>query len=387
MSAKNSSYVPELMVPADAKTRAKFVRVKKQALFVVDDLFSQCEELYKIRNPRTVISGVDRSEVRQFVRSLTGSLKIPDTYGTWAWYPWSRTLVHFLPEALHTELRTARNRNLITQEKQKQFYQSRIGIAGLSVGNAVVASIIHTGGAKYLSIADKDILSGSNTNRIRCGFDSLGLSKIAIIAREVYALNPYASISAFPDGLTKEIIQKFLTVPKPLQLIIDEMDDLYLKIQLRVAARNMGIPVIMAADNGDGIVVDIERFDVRKDTPLMHGDIPENTLLAITPDVSRPVAARIISSWVRPENIDDRMKRSLMELGKTLYTWPQLGNAAFMAGAVLSYVARSILVGDPIRSGKFVVNPEVLFVPGFTSKQAIAKRKRLTQQFSQAVGL
>lgn len=382
-----TAYKPEILNAANPSDRKRLAVLNASALRVVDELQGQFEELYKIRHPDSVLRKPSGEQVRAFITAQTGSAKIPETYGVWGWYPWTGTLVHFLPEELHTELRTARNRNLISADEQEAFYTSRIGVAGLSVGNSAVASIVHTGGGRNLHIADADVLSGSNTNRIRCGFDMVGLPKCTVIAREVYALNPYASVEVFPQGITTENLRAFLTSPDTLDLVIDEMDDLYLKIRLRLEARTLGIPVIMAADNGDGIVVDIERFDRDSRLPLMHGDIPETELLAISPDTPRPVAARIISSWVRPENIADRMKTSLLELGKTLYTWPQLGNAAFMAGAMLSYVARKVVVGDPLLEGKCVITPDAFFVPGFDAPEAIKKRKMLTDTFKKAVGL
>ena len=171
----------------------------------------------------------------------------------------------------------------------------------------------------------------------------------------------------------------------PLSLVIDEMDDLYLKIQLRISARKHGIPVIMAADNGDGTVVDIERFDLDPHRPLMHGDIPETELLSIPREVPRAQAAKIISAWVGSENIAPRMMSSLMELGKTLYTWPQLGTAASLSGALLSYVARAILTGLPIGQGKFVISPEKLFDPTWDSPASVTKRKATLSAFKKTM--
>lgn len=354
----------------------------------MDTIQEQLEEIYAIRHPQSIVTGYVRSQVSQFVQEMVGaSAKDVDLFGMWAWYPWISTLIHFLPEAMHTELRTSRNRNLITQKEQEQFYNAHVGVAGLSVGNSVVASLVHTGGAKHLRIADADTVSGSNTNRIRVGFHMMGLPKYSVVAREVTLVNPYSDLRVYKTGLTKQNIEQFLTQPKPLELVIDEMDNLYLKIQLRLRARALRIPVIMAADNGDGIVIDIERYDLHPSLPLMHGQVPESELLAISPSTPRLIAARIISRWVTPQNIADRMKDSLLELGKSLYTWPQLGNAAFMAGSVLSYVARRILTGTPVNEGKIIVSPEALFIPDFSGSAASRERKRKTDIFKKTIGL
>ena len=385
---KNSLYTPTLLHPGRKQEWKEICTIKnRRTTIVVDSLAEQFEELYAIRHPQSIMTGITKRQVADFCSELAIGSGSTDEYGMWAWYPWISTIVHFLPEELHTELRTSRNRNLITRDEQSQFYNAHIGVAGLSVGNSVVAALIHTGGAKHLRLADGDTLSGSNTNRIRAGFHMVGLAKYALIAREAYLVNPYSEMSIFPKGLTGENLEKFLTFPKPLDVVIDEMDTLYLKIQLRLLARKHRIPVIMAADNGDGVVIDIERFDLHDDLPLMHGQVPETELLGISPQTPRVIAAKIISRWVQPDNIADRMKDSLLELGKSLYTWPQLGNAAFMAGSLMAYVARKIIVGDPLVEGKIVISPDSYFVPGYRSAKMVRERKKRTKAFSHRIGL
>ncbi|MBI5018877.1 ThiF family adenylyltransferase [Candidatus Gottesmanbacteria bacterium] len=377
----------ELFNPSKSRDAVRLAALKRRAdVQLVDELYSQLEELYKIRNPSVIREGVSAVLLEKFIKSIYRG-KSKDMFGVWAWYPWGKRLIHFLPEALHTELRTARNRNLITLSEQRRYYRARVGVAGLSVGNAVVSNIVHTGGAKYLRIADADVLSGSNMNRIRAGFDLLGVSKTTVAAREVLLVNPFTDLTVFDSGLTEKNIKEFLLEPEPLDIVVDEMDDLYLKIRLRTLARKHGIPVVMAADNGDGVVVDIERFDLDHKRPLMHGDIPEAELLAIRPDTPRPVAARIISRWVRPENIATRMMTSLLELGKTLYTWPQLGNAASMAGSVVSYVVRLIVLGKPVVQGKVVISPEAIFSPVAVIASEYSRHSAVREEFIRKLGL
>ncbi len=383
----SGDYERIILYPTNANDAARIAAFAAEpGTTVMDTLAGQLEELYKIRHPETVRSGADSSAVEAFAKAIRSESGSPDRFGTWVWYPWRKLLIRFLPEALHTELRTARNRNLITENEQERFYRSRIGVAGLSVGNSVVAAIVHTGGAKHLSVADFDTLSGSNTNRIRAGFDSVDLSKTTVMLRETYLTNPYADIRVY-DGLTEDRIEAFLTTPGKLDAVVDEMDDLYLKIRLRVAARRLGIPVVMAADNGDGAVVDIERFDLDPNRPLMHGDIPERELLAIPASVPRPVAAKIISTWVGPDNIAERMMGSLMEIGKTLYTWPQLGTAATIAGALVAFAVRKIVTGGDIGQGKFIVSPESLLDPAYASASRTKQRAKTKTAFLKTLGI
>jgi hypothetical protein len=134
------------------------------------------------------------------------------------------------------------------------------------------------------------------------------------------------------------------------------MDSLYLKIRVRILARKLKIPVVMATDNGDGILIDIERFDLEPHRPIFHGEIPEKDLLRIPENISRKDAAKVIVGLVGPKNVAVTMKASLKELGKTLYTWPQLGTAAILAGCTATYVARKIICGERIKQGKQIIS-------------------------------
>lgn len=353
---------------------------------IIDEIEQQLEELFFIRHPAKKPDQITKQEIFSYSKQILKGEEIK-YFGTWVYYPWNGYLVHFLPEKLHTELRTARNRNLITKEEQDKFYNAKVGISGLSVGNSVAATLLHSGGPKFMRLADFDTLAASNTNRIRSGFINLGLKKIEIVVREIYEVNPYANLLLFPKGLSLDSIENFLLFPKPLDVLVDEMDNIYLKIKIRLLARKYKIPVVMAADNGDGVVLDIERYDLDGNYPLFHGDVPEDELMKVTPDFPKFEAARIITRWVHPENVAYGMQKSLLELGKTLYTWPQLGTAAFMAGCCVSYAVRNIINGEPIKSGKYIISLENKILYQSYSKTEQIKRKKHTQIFKQSLKL
>ena len=74
--------------------------------------------------------------------------------GQWVYLPWRHTLLHILDDAGFHQVRTGRNRNLITKEEQEKYYNSTIGIAGQSVGNSCTLAMVLTGGGKHLKLAD-----------------------------------------------------------------------------------------------------------------------------------------------------------------------------------------------------------------------------------------
>jgi molybdopterin/thiamine biosynthesis adenylyltransferase len=332
-------------------------RMVKKYEQVVDLYDEQLRELCAVRNPglRTNPKML-REKQTEFISKHFGKRKSEEC-GAWFFFPWLGTYVHYLESELHEELRTARNKNLITIDEQLAFHNFPIAVAGLSVGSHAALSIVLQGGGSDLRLTDPDIISGSNLNRIRTGFQSVGQKKTSVAAREIYTMNPYAKLQLYPSGLSQANIKKFLTHPKPVGVVIEETDDLELKISIRIEAKKLRIPVIMAADNGDGVILDVERYDLDPDTPMLQGRAE-----GITPEMIRKATpaefADILTKVIDPSAVVPRMRSSVGEVGKTLYSWPQLGGAAQMAGVVLAYAARMIATGQSLKSGRTIISLE-----------------------------
>lgn len=386
MSKSGKTFKPLIFDPFNKKDFREIKELQKKASFVVDEIDDQMVELFQIRHPKSIFTKVMGSQLSDF-KNLFYKEKDKQFFGSWVYYPWNNHIVHFLPEDLHTEVRTSRNRNLITKDEQENFYSASIAIAGLSVGNSSVATLLYTGGPKNMRLADHDRLAASNINRIRTSFTKVGKKKTDIVAQEIYEVNPYANLKLFRNGLNKNNLENFLLKSRPVDVLVEEMDNLYLKIQIRILARKNKIPVIMATDNGDNIVLDIERFDLEPNRPLLHGDVSEKELLQIAPDTPKIEAARIIARWVRPANVAPRMQSSLLEIGKTLHTWPQLGTAAFLAGCALAYSTRKIILGEQIKSGKFNISLDHILNPDYKSQNFLHKKHELTMKFIEALNI
>lgn len=352
-----------------------------QDIAFVHDIFADClSELFDIENPSLKSDSMSyRSEKEKYLRmwEAKGSF---DDQGSWVYYPWLKTLVHFPNEPEYLKLRASRNRNLITTEEQRVFQSKKVAIAGLSVGSNVLNTLVLISGPRYLKIADHDTISVPNLNRIMAPAHAVGLNKAVFFARRTLEVDPFIKIEVHQEGLDKKNLETFLTNPK-VDLFIEEMDNAFLKIESRKIARRAGIPVIMAADNGDGVLVDIERFDIEDDRPLFHGRLDKVIdLNAIKEDLTFPEKMVIIANIVNLEEASSRAQDSLGEVGKTLNTWPQLGTAALMAGVTLSFIARRLLLGLPIASGRYGIQMEDYFVPNFNSKEETEKRKKHTEK-------
>jgi tRNA threonylcarbamoyladenosine dehydratase len=350
---------------------------------VSDDYKEQLLELYGVNNPSLVYAPGFKEKFEEHYAGLEKEQEVMKR-GNWVYFPWSSTLVHILPEADFQSVRTARNKNLINADEQSKFYNSTIGIAGLSVGSSVALAIAMGGGAKRLKLADMDKLALSNTNRILTGVDNLGVPKVELAARKIYEINPYAQVELFPDGLTKDSIGSFF---EGLDVVIDEIDSLAFKYLIRVEAKKRGIAVVMAADNGDNAVVDIERYDLDAATPFFHGRMGDDVSFEMLSGLDKFGIGKMITKHVGPENVTERMQQSLMEMGKTIVSWPQLGGAALVNGAAVAYCVRKILNDQPLETNRALVSMDEKLVPGFSSPEQVAHRSQISEAFKKIFGL
>ncbi len=350
-------------------------------LRVADDYEEASRELFAIQNPTLVYAAGFEDTFKAHYATLTNGE--PWKLGRWVYFPWSGTVCHILSEDDYYRVRTARNRNLITEEEQHKFYNATIGIAGLSVGSSVAFSIALQGGGKKLKLADMDHLALSNTNRVLSGATELGSLKVDMAARRIYEINPYADIEVFPDGLQPENIERFFD---GLNIVVDELDNLAVKYLIREHAKKNHIAVVMGADNGDNAVVDIERYDVEPQPTFFHGRMGDVSYESLK-SLDKFGIGKTITQHIGPENVTVRMQESLIEMGKSIVSWPQLGGAALINGAAVAYCVRKILNGEAVESNRALVSLDEKFVPDFMSDEARIERTETARTFAARFGI
>ncbi len=347
------------------KLRLQKLRVEK----IIDTYINQLEDLFLIRNPKYRFNKNYSEDFKKFVKNHQKNKSLSQC-GNWVYFPWNNLLIHYLKDNLHQELRLARNRNLITKEEQKIIYNKKIGIAGLSVGSNCAIALAFLGVGKFMKLADPDIIDPSNLNRILLDFTNVGLNKAEAISRFIYQLNPYSRIEIFKEGVTEKNLGRFLN---GIDLLIEELDNIEMKIKIREECRKRKIPLVMATDNGDNVIIDIERYDLNSNYPIFHGNLNSLDLSDVNTNVSKmyKVMAKIINLNLVPL----RVLKSVEEVGKTLYSWPQIVTAAMMSGAITAYVVKEILLGKKIKSGKYDINIEKIFDPDFKKIEKLRKKE------------
>jgi molybdopterin/thiamine biosynthesis adenylyltransferase len=323
-------------------------------LIVEDYIDLAIDELFDIEYPAKKDTKT-KDEVDEFGKSLTNNDN--NTWGDWIYYPWLNKIVHFPPVDKLRALRTSRNRNLITAEEQKKLYTSTILIIGMSVGSNIVEALVSQGIGSKLLLIDMDIIEPSNLNRIRAPYHHVGLHKVEAISRKVWEIDPFIEIEPYNDGLNIDNLKTIFSDHK-VDVVVDEMDDLRMKILLRESAKAKHLPVVMAADDGDDALIDIERYDLNPDAELFADRIPNEILDRIKADnIPRAELGMMIGRYfVGANNIPLRMYQSLGEVGKSLPSWPQLGGAAALSGIAIAYVIKKILLAENIKDGRILIS-------------------------------
>lgn len=316
---------------------------------VHDELRAQLRELVKALQPAVKWTGGQLDEAVD--AHLAG---IPaELYGCWVHYPWSNRLVHLLDESEFARVRTDRNRNKITAEEQAILSTKRVGVIGLSVGQSVSLALAMERSFGELRLADFDTLELSNLNRIRSGVHHLGVNKAVNAAREIAELDPYLKVTTFTEGVNEENIDRFLTEGGKLDLLIEECDSVAVKIIARQKAKALRIPVVM--ETSDRGLIDVERFDLEPDRPILHGlvehlDLP--TRFTLNPEENRALALAMID----PNQLSLRMRESIPLIGRNLSSWPQLASAIMLGGGAACDATRRILLGLPQASGRWFLD-------------------------------
>ena len=318
-------------------------------ILTIDAIEGQVMDLIKADHPEVQFT---KGELDQQVKDFFIKNE-RDFYGNWVFFPWKNTLVHILAEQEFVRVRTLRNNYKITPSEQQDLGKKKVGIVGLSVGQSIALAMALERSCGEMRLADFDTLELSNLNRLKAGVTSLGLEKVVIAAREISEIDPYLKLTLFREGITEGNIQEFFECNGKLDLLVDECDSLDIKVLLREKAKLAGIPVMM--DTSDRGMLDIERFDLEPERPIFHGMLKGITKSELG-NLSNKERVAIVLKITGLETLSLRMKASLLEIGSSITSWPQLASGVFLGGASVAHVGRRLLLGDAVPSGRFYVD-------------------------------
>jgi hypothetical protein len=323
----------------DQQIEIQQIKLEASGLKEIDLISTQLKELFCIRNLKKSDGLI---EANNFIQSNP-------SYGSWVYYPWNNTAISILEKTEFIELRTARNRNKIKETEQKELSNKSVGIVGLSVGFAVFMSMVMERVSGHFKIADFDKLSMSNLNRLPFSLLDIGLPKVEIARRWALEIDPYLNIEVFEEGLNENNITDFFGGRNTLDLVVDECDSGNIKLLLRIFSKKNGIPLLM--ETSDRGLLDIENYQLPQE-PIFHGRILDSEI----DDLLTKSSSEILMRFIDLSTASIRGVESMMEIGKSIDTWPQLASDVLHGGASVTIAARNILLGNLIPSGRYFMD-------------------------------
>lgn len=283
-----------------------------------------------------------------------------------------------IPKEAFFVLSTTRNRNLITYTQQLKLRKTVVGFFGLSVGSHSAVTWMMISRADAIKIIDPDKISPTNLNRLRVGWDQIGKLKINVVEEELKKINPDLAITSTNKTDIASMKQLFLKNPK-INIIVDSIDEMDGKVFLRKMAREHKIPLVSAADVGDMVVLDIERYDQIPQPELFLGRIPniENIDFSTLSDLEKK---KIIVKLVGLEKNNEELLDSLLQIGSSLATWPQLGSTATLAGGIIATTIKKIILQEAIQSGRYYFSVDDVLVQDFNASDRKERRAEKTKK-------
>lgn len=239
-------------------------------------------------------------EVERYERLVTdaqarGALE-PD-YGTYVVDHARGDLYLVAPERWHRLALVTSNSKLLTDpdgaltwaEIRARLEGAVVGFVGVSVGGNLLEGWLREARPRRVKVADPDWVELTNLNRgermsLRHvvaprsarfdrsnPYDVPRVAKAEYIAYEQQLVDPYLEVDVYREGITRENIERFFAGgdgEPPIDILVEEMDNLDLKIRVRQIARERGVDVIMLSDFGHQAHLMWQPYSERPDAPL-----------------------------------------------------------------------------------------------------------------------
>lgn len=307
-------------------------------LVIIDRYSRLIADLTLLNNPSLDLS---KEEDRNFIKEIMNKRNTPYD-GKWVYYPWKETLVHMLSEEEFNQLYYSRNNPCIDPETNIKLNNLKVGIAGLSVGSNIASALIDIG-VLNLTLADLDTLDLSNLSRMEVGdVLNIGEAKTEILSKRLYEKNPYINLNIVEGGVG---IFNLPRIINDVDVFIDHMDNLPLKIEARKVARVLGKPILMATDIDKRPIIDIE---LPSDQEFFAGR-PKPELIM---DLSKPITN--FTDWASKavkifglENTSAAVLENFISVADKKQNYgSQLGLTGFVVAGFLAYYIYEIARGN-----------------------------------------
>ncbi|HTV18594.1 MAG TPA: ThiF family adenylyltransferase [Polyangiaceae bacterium] len=304
----------------------------------------------------------------------------PD-YGSYVLDPASRRLYLVAPEYWHRlALTTSAGGLLLDPERKLHWRQVRqrleravVGVVGVSVGSNVVEALCRELRPRQLKLADPDCVELTNLNRLervgfndlvaprsarrdaRNAFEMIRCNKAELTAHRQNLVDPYAEFFVYPTGVDEQNIDRFLLgdggEPK-LDLVVEEADDISLKVSLRRRCRELGIPVLMMSDFGHVVASHFQDFARDPKLPIAYASDDtecQSSLERCLTTGNRDDLFDFVHRFVGSDCMRDEFAQWIAGEGEQpTSSLPQSGATAMVAGGLAGKLVARYFLGHPL---------------------------------------
>lgn len=363
----------EGLTPMTGKSSARFPtnRQYPAARATLDDLNKALSSL--ANSPRAddgkTLRELYEAEVDHYERLVNdaqASGRLEPDYGTYVIDHARGDLYLIAPERWHRLALVTSNSKLLTDpagrltwaEIRQKLEGAVVGFVGMSVGGNLLEGWLREARPRRVKVADPDWVELTNFNRgermsLRHAvaprsarfdptnpYDVPRVSKAEYIAYEQQLVDPYLDIDVYKEGINRENIDRFFDGGEgepPIDMLVEEMDNLDLKILVRHAARARGVDVVMLSDFGHQAHVWWNPFSDRADAPIGYGadDATLTAALAAAKTGDRAKVFEFVAALCGADFAGDQFGAWMRGEGEQpTGSLPQSGATAMASGAI-----------------------------------------------------
>lgn len=338
---------------------------------------------------RTLRQAYD-AELEHYER-LTGEAmadgRVEPDYGTYVYDAARGELYLVAPEPWHRLALVTSNAKLMADpegvlpwaEVRRRLSSAVVGFAGASVGGNILEGWLREARPGRVKVADPDWVELTNMNRCERlslrhavasrasrfdranPYDVPRVSKAAYVAYEAQLVDPYLDVHVYDEGITRENVERFLLggAGEPrLDVLVEEMDDMELKVLVRQVARAHGIDVLMLSDFGHQAHVFWNPFRDDPAGPLGYG-ADDDTLLALLAAARAGDRAKVfefVGALCGDDYADAQFADFIAGRGEQpTGSLPQSGATAMASGAIGGKELAMRVLGYPLPPGNRAV--------------------------------
>ena len=177
---------------------------------------------------------------------------------------------------------------LIGDEGIERLQQAHVFIAGIGGVGSFTAEALARMGVGKITLADHDVVAGSNINRQLVALNStIGLSKAEIMSARIKDINPDCQVTLIKEFLTPDSVFEILT--PEYDVVVDAIDSMSSKAALIEAAWKKKMPIF--ASMGAGGKLD--------PSMIRTGDIMDTSMCKLAKMIRRHIRRRGVGRGVQ----------------------------------------------------------------------------------------